>query len=345
VTATDPTATAPRRDRRPRRRSALTAVAIAAAASLALAACGDSYSPGPTSAGQPVQPGTIVSGTALNPPSSSAAPTCNPDAVSQAPSSVAPDAADANSAGVQAIRARGRLIVGVSEDGYLTGYVNPAGEEEGFDIDVARQIEKAIFNTTDDAHIEFRSVTLDQRITDLENGTVDIVVDTMTITCDRNQQIGFSSVYYDAQQRLLVLKDSGISSAADLKASDTVCAQTGSTSIAPLVALSPRPKIYEVTDLSDCLVALQQGEVDAVSTDDTILAGLAAQDPNTEVVGPSMGDDPYGIGVNKSDLGLERYVNSVLAQMRSDGTWAAIYTTWFATSLGSAQPPQAQYSD
>lgn len=340
MTVTDPTA-APRRDRRPRRRPALTAVAIAAAASLALAGCGSSNSgSGPTTAGPPVQPGKIVSGTALTPPSSSAAPDCNPDAVS-----LSPDAADANGIDVQNIRKSGHLIVGVSEDGYLTGYVDSAGEEQGFDIDIARQIEKAIFNTTDDAHIEFKSVTLDQRITDLQKGIVDIVVDTMTITCARNQEIGFSSVYYDAHQRLLVLKDSGITSAADLKATDTVCAQTGSTSIAPLVALSPRPQIYEVTDLSDCLVALQQGDADAVSTDDTILAGLAAQDPNTEVVGPSLGDDPYGIGVNKSQSDLEQFVNGVLVQISGDGTWETIYNQWFAPSLGSAPPPDAKYSD
>jgi polar amino acid transport system substrate-binding protein len=343
VTVTDPPAAAPRRARRarPRRRPALAAVAIAAAASLALAACSGSYDgPGQNSAGPPVQPGSIASGSALNPPSSGAASSCNPDAVS-----LSPDAADVNSAYVQNIKNRGHLIVGVSEDGYLTGYVDPSGEEQGFDIDIARQVEQAIFGTTDDAHIEFKSVDLAQRITDLENGSVDIVVDTMTITCDRDQQIGFSSVYYDAQQRLLVLKDSGITSAAQLTASDTVCVQQDSTSIAPLLALPKKPKLYQVTDLSDCLVALQQGEADAVSTDDTILAGLAAQDPNTEVVGPSLGDDPYGIGVNKGETDFERFVNSVLVQISGNGTWASIYTRWFASSLGAAQPPVPQYSD
>jgi polar amino acid transport system substrate-binding protein len=338
---THPTAAAPRRDRGPRRRSAPIAAVLAAAVSLALAACGGSYAgPAAGAAGPPVQPGSIATGTALTPPSSGASPTCDPDAIS-----LAPDQADANSTEVQQIRARGRLIVGVSEDGYLTGYVDSSGEEQGFDIDVARQVENAIFGTTDDAHIEFRSVDLAQRITDLQNGSVDIVVDTLSITCARAQDIGFSSVYYDAQQRLLVVKGSGIQSAADLSSSDTVCVQTGSTSIAPLLALPHRPKIYEVTDLSDCLVALQQGEVDAVSTDDTILAGLAAQDPNTEVVGPSLGDDPYGIGVAKNALDLERFVNGVLAQISGNGTWESIYDQWFASSLGAAQPPEAQYSD
>ena len=337
---TDPTAAASRRGRPARRRSA--AAALAAAASLALAAaCGAPA--GFSGSGQqapPVQPGSVATGSALAQPSAGATPDCNPDQIS-----LAPDALDATSADVEKIKQRGKLVVGVSEDGYLTGYVDASGEEQGFDIDIARQVENAVFGTTDDAHIEFKSVSLAQRITDLENGSVDIVVDTMTITCDRADEIGFSSVYYDAHQRLLVLRDSGIASAADLTAANTVCVQSGSTSVQPLLALPHPPKIYQVTDLSDCLVALQQGQVDAVSTDDTILAGLAEQDPNTEVVGPPMADDPYGIGVAKGATDLERYVNGVLAQISGNGTWVSIYNRWFASSLGSAQPPVAQYAD
>jgi polar amino acid transport system substrate-binding protein len=290
----------------------------------------------------PVEPAGVVTGGAAG--SASASPStstaaCNPYAISPAP---APG--DAGSALLARIRAQGKLIVGVSADGYLTGYADSSGTEAGFDIDIARQIEQAIFGTTDTAHIAFKSVTLAQRTSDLQNGTVDMVVDTMTITCQRATQVGFSSVYYDSKQRLLVPRGSGIGGLGDLKSADTVCVQADSTSIAPIKAAPGHPKILQVTDLSDCLVALQQNQAEAISTDDTILAGLAKQDPNTEVVGPSLGDDPYGVAVPLGQPQFAGFVNGVLAHIEQDGTWASIYNTWFAAALGPATPPQPQYA-
>ena len=123
-----------------------------------------------------------------------------------------------------------------------------------------------------------------------------------------------------------------------------MCVQADSTSIAPIQAAPGHPKILQVTDLSDCLVALQQNQAEAISTDDTILAGLAKQDPNTEVVGSSVGDDPYGVAVPLSQPQFAGYVNGVLAHIEQDGTWASIYNTWFASALGPAAPPLPQYA-
>jgi polar amino acid transport system substrate-binding protein len=103
----------------------------------------------------------------------------------------------------------------------------------------------------------------------------------------------------------------------------------------------------QVPEWTDCLVMLQQNQVEAVSTDDTILAGMSAQDPFTTIVGESLGAEPYGIGVNKEQTDLVRFVNAVLEQMRTDGSWATLYDRWVAQLLNRAvpAPPVARYRD
>jgi len=206
-----------------------------------------------------------------------------------------------------------------------------------------KQVEKALFGTTDAAHIKFVAVTNAERITDLQNGTVDMVVDTFTITCARAQQVQFSTVYYEGTQRVLVLKGSGYKSLDNL-AGKKVCAQQDSTSIAAIEAYRSHPVGYGVANLTDCLVALQQNQVDAISTDDTILAGLAQQDPNTVVLDGVVEQEPYGIAVAKNSPDLIRYVNGVLEQLRGGG-WQTIYNDWLQRALGNAQPPAAQYAN
>jgi polar amino acid transport system substrate-binding protein len=93
-------------------------------------------------------------------------------------------------------------------------------------------------------------------------------------------------------------------------------------------------------------VMLQQGQVDAISTDDVVLKGLAQQDPNVEVVGESIALEPYGIGIKKENDDLVRFVNGVLEKIREDGTWERLYQKWLPQSLGpSPGPPAARYED
>ena len=315
-------------------------VALTVTLGFALAGCSSSpVAVGPPPAAQQLQVGSVVTGT----PAPAAADTsCNPAA-----SSLAPTAGDANGPTLQTIRNRGKLNVGVAQDGYLTGFVDPSTHQEaGFDVEIAEQVAEAIFGVPQSEvqnYIHFVAVTNPQRITDIQAGTIDMTVDTMTITCARLQLVGFSSVYYQAQQRLLVLANSGVTSMQQLTGKN-VCAANGSTSIATIQNSPYHPFAYGVVDFSDCLVALQQNEISAVSTDDTILAGLAQQDPNLAVVGPSLESEPYGIAVSKSRPDLERFVNGVLANIRANGTWESIYQKWLGPYLGPAQPPAAQYA-
>jgi polar amino acid transport system substrate-binding protein len=244
------------------------------------------------------------------------------------------------------VLARGYLIAGVDQSTYHFGYFNPLdGQTEGFDIDMVRAVAKAIFGNP--GKVEFKAITDDQRIPDIENGSVDIVAHTMTITCDRLKDVDFSSVYFEANTRVLVLKDSPAAGLASL-GGQKVCATAGSDS-ATLIAgypVTPHPVAVTVPLWTDCLVLLQQRQVAAISTDDSILAGLRAQDPFTKVVGPPFAPQPYGLAISKQHPDFVRFVNAVLAEERADGDWAASYVRWVSGPGTTAPaPPAANYRD
>ena len=258
---------------------------------------------------------------------------------------------------MEAIAKRGRLIVGVSGDTLLFGARNPiSGAIEGFDIDMLKAVATAIFGDSDDIdrHIEYRVITYAQRLPKLEagpeNGGVDIVAHTMTINCNRWLRIAFSSTYFDAGQKVLVRVGSGFDSIDALAAAGArVCAPDGSTNIDEM-RNNPRYANVQVVakpDITDCLVAMQQGDADATTGDDTVLAGFAAQDPNTVVVGEAFTAEPYGLGISLDHRDFVRFVNGVIEQMRTDGSWTKLYQRWLintgALTGPIPEPPPAVY--
>jgi polar amino acid transport system substrate-binding protein len=246
-------------------------------------------------------------------------------------------------AAVSKIRERGRLLVGLDIGSNLFSFRDPiTGVITGFDVDIAGEVARDIFGSP--AAVEYRILSSSERITALQNKTVDIVVKTMTITCERRKEINFSTVYFTAFQRILAPRGSDIAGPDDLSGK-RVCVARGTTSLKRVQQIEPPPTIVTVVTWADCLVALQQREVDAVSTDDAILAGLVAQDPFLRIVGPSMAEEPYGIGINLTNTGLVRFVNGTLERIRTDGTWYTLYRRWL-TVLGPAPaPPIPRYSD
>jgi polar amino acid transport system substrate-binding protein len=264
-------------------------------------------------------------------PPDKSADSCNPTA------SLRPftNPADADAA-VADIRARGRLIVGLDIGSNLFSFRDPiTGEITGFDVDIAGEVARDIFGNP--SQVEYRILSSEERVTALEKSEVDIVAKTMTITCERRKQVNFSTVYLDAYQRILVSRDSSITKASDLSGK-RVCVARGTTSLQRIREIAPPPILVEVVNWADCLVTLQQGQVDAISTDDSILAGLVSQDPYLHIVGPNMGTQPYGIGIKLDNTGLVRFVNGTLERIRRDGTWNALYRKWL-TVLGPAPPP------
>ncbi|HWY00431.1 MAG TPA: glutamate ABC transporter substrate-binding protein, partial [Mycobacterium sp.] len=192
--------------------------------------------------------------------------------------------------------------------------------------------------------VEYRILSSDERVTALQQSEVDVVAKTMTITCERRQLVNFSTVYLDANQRILAPRDSPITKVADLS-NKRVCVARGTTSLHRIREIVPPPVIVSVVNWADCLVAMQQREIDAVSTDDSILAGLVEEDPYLHIVGPNMATQPYGIGINLNNPGLVRFVNGTLERIRRDGTWNTLYRKWL-TVLGPAPaPPTPRYVD
>jgi polar amino acid transport system substrate-binding protein len=282
-------------------------------------------------------------------PSPSATSTAPPPACGNLLASFAPDgpnpapgSAMPSGSYMAKIKDRGRLIAGVSSDTLLLGSRSPlSGQIQGFDIEMLKAVSKAIFG--DPNKIEFRVITTAQRIPVLIDGSVDIVARSMSITCPRWRQIDFSTQYYQAGQKVLVAKGSPVTRMQDLKGKK-VCAPNGSTSMDKLRTFTGLIPVGSDTH-TGCLVLFQQGKVDAITGDDTILAGLAAQDPYAFVVkAPAFTSEPYGLGISKKYPEFVKFVNGVLAQMRSDGQWTAAYNTWLKDALGpAAAPPAAVY--
>jgi polar amino acid transport system substrate-binding protein len=328
-------------------------VAVLVAASLAVAGCSGSVhlsaaiegeAPPSSDAVVPAAPECTAAQAALDPTRSYA-----PDGALRSPDDLPADST------MKAIQRRGKLIVGVSGDTLLFGARNSLTNQiEGFDIDMLKEVAKAIFGPDGESNITYKVITYADRLPNLEagpdNGGVDIVAHTMTINCNRWLRIAFSSTYFDAGQRVLVKKGSGFTSIDDLNAGKaTVCAPEGSTNI-DLLRKNENDRFGQLVvlakpDVTDCLVSMQQGEADGATGDDTVLAGLAAQDPNTEVVGDKFTDEPYGLGMAKDKVDFVQFVNSVIQGMRTDGRWQAIYTKWLVGVLSEAviDPPPAIY--
>lgn len=320
---------------------ALAAAALAAALTAAGTACGHPEPLAATTA-PTLPPPTPVGMERLSPE-----PPLPPDDASQScdlTASLRPFSTTAEAqAAVAYIRNRGRLIVGLDIGSNLFSFRDPkTGQITGFDVDIAGEIARDIFGAP--SHVEYRILSSDERITALQRTDVDVVVKTMTVTCERRKLVNFSTVYLDANQRILVPQDSPITTVADLSGK-RVCVAKGTTSLHRIRQIDPPPIIISVVNWADCLVAMQQRELDAVSTDDSILAGLVEEDPYLHIVGPNMANQPYAVGINLGNTGLVRYVNGTLERIRRDGTWNTLYRKWL-TVLGPAPaPPAPRYAD
>jgi polar amino acid transport system substrate-binding protein len=323
------------RPARPRPRPRAVALALAALAAAAVAAGCTAPAAGPAA---PAAGGTPAS---THAPAASASPTatvppCNPAASSLAPLPGPPQVTPGSF--MATIKKRGYLIAGVDANTYHFEYYNPGdGSFEGFDIDMVKAVAQAIFGNPN--AVEYKAISDADRETDVNNGSVDIVAHTMTINCSRLEDVDFSTVYFDAHQQILVLNGSTVTGAASL-AGQKVCATGGSDSMGGIAPYHPKPVL--VPYITDCLVELQQGQVAAITTDNSILEGLEKQDPHTKIVGPYLENEPYGLAIKKTNSDFVRFVNAVLENERTSGAWKASYLKWVGSP--APQPPAAGYA-
>jgi putative glutamine transport system substrate-binding protein len=264
-------------------------------------------------------------------------------ACSEQPAKVAPGPALAIAAPGTALRAiqdRGKLIVGVKHDVPLFGYLDPAtGVVDGFDVAIARALARQIFG--DEQRLQLVEVVSKNRIPFLEDGTVDVVISTMTITAERAEQVDFSEPYYIAGQSLLVPRGSMIRGLPDL-VGKRVGSVSGSTSERNLRERAPQAEVLLFDNYAAAVLAMAAQQVEAVTTDDIILHGFARHAPERwEVVGGQFTREPYGVAIRRGQPELVAVVNDVIRAMKQDGRWQALYRQWIGGEPPS--PPPADW--
>ena len=229
---------------------------------------------------------------------------------------------------LETIKERDKIVFGVKYDTKLFGLKDPAtGEVEGFDIDVAKQLAKEILG--DETKVEFVEVTSKTRIPLLNKGDIDAIIATMTISEERAKEVDFSDVYFNAGQSLLVKKGSPIQSTDDLTKDTTVIAVKGSTSTDNIREAAPDAPVLEFENYAEAFTALKAGKGEVLTTDDSILAGMASEDDSFELVGEQFTDEPYGIAVKKGEKELVDALNTALESLKSNGEFDTVYNSWF----------------
>jgi glutamate transport system substrate-binding protein len=236
---------------------------------------------------------------------------------------------------------RKRVVVGVKEDQPGLGLKDPTtGKFSGFDIEIAKLV-AAKLGFKDD-QIDYKSIPSAGREQALINGDVDYYVGTYTINDKRKQQVGFAGPYFTAGQDLLVKKSDSSITGKDALKGKKVCSVTGSTPIQKVKSegLTEPENIVELQNYSQCVEQLEQGAVDAVTTDDAILKGYAADSPDTlKVVGKPFSNEPYGIGLPKDDKALRDKINDILETAINGGDWQTIYDNTLGKSGSKAEKP------
>lgn len=215
-----------------------------------------------------------------------------------------------------------KIKIGIKYDQPGLGLKEPGGSFSGFDVDVATYVAKELGYGPD--QIEWVETKSADRENALSRGDVKIIAATYSITDERKEKVDFAGPYLLAHQDLLVKSDSDITEATDLN-NKKLCSVTGSTSAQNVKKdFAPKAQLSERGGYSECLSALQTGQVDALTTDDSILAGYAAQDQykgKFKLAGLKLSNENYGIGVKKGDTETVNKVNKALEKMVSDGAW------------------------
>lgn len=243
-----------------------------------------------------------------------------------------------------ALSEAGEVTIGVKADQPNLGYKDPSTNEfSGFDIEIAKMIAADLGIDTDG--ITFVEIPSKNRETALANGEIDYYVGTYTINDERKEQVSFVGPYFVAGQDLLVLADNEDITGPDDLAGKNVCSATGSTPIERIKSDYPDAETTEFDVYSKCVDALLDGEVDAVTTDDAILAGYAAEEPeDLKVVGETFSEEPYGIGLAKDDTELQDFIATALKNHEDNGDYEAAYAATLGLS-GTEMPEIPEITD
>jgi glutamate transport system substrate-binding protein len=223
----------------------------------------------------------------------------------------------------------GKIKIGVKYDQPGLGYKDAASDvPTGFDVEIAKILAGSLGIEGDG--IEWVETISDNREPFLENGTVDLVLASYSITDERRQIVGQAGPYMITGQQLLVKADSDIESVEDVKGKE-VCSVTGSTSLENIEAEGA--KGVGLDTYSDCAQQVLDGSVEAMTTDGSILAGLAAQNEGElKVVGEEFSEERIGVGYSKDHPEMCEWINDTLEQANEDGTWEQAFESTLGPS-------------
>ena len=223
---------------------------------------------------------------------------------------------------------RDYIVVAVKADSKPFGFINKkTGANEGFDIDIAKEIAIDIFGN--ERKIKFVPVTTGEKIEAITSGKVDIAVATFTITPQRQYLIDFSNPYYMAGQSAVVKKNSNIHHFTDLKNKTTVVV-LGSTSEQNLRRILPMARLSGYKNYEEAFAAFKEGQADAISTDNTILSGFLIDNKNYRMLKNKISQEPYAVGMkrNENDESLKKSVNMTINRIQRDGTLIKLRKKW-----------------
>ncbi|MET1073279.1 MAG: glutamate ABC transporter substrate-binding protein [Umezawaea sp.] len=249
----------------------------------------------------------------------------------------APVAADLPAGSAMArIKERGELLIGGSLDAPLLSQQDPGtGELTGFDADLGKLLAKYIVG---EPKTKLVTSTSETREPLLANGTVDVVLQTYTITPQRAERVAFAGPYYSSGQAVAVRRGTGgIAKPADL-AGHKVIAGANTPAIAAIKAAAPTAEIVEFGSDPECLTALRQGRGEAYVQDQALLIADAAQDEDLRLVGEPFTTDPYGIGLKHGDDQFKQFVNDWLREIQKSGLWQDVWRNSIGTVV-TGEPP------
>ncbi|HEV7979984.1 glutamate ABC transporter substrate-binding protein [Amycolatopsis sp.] len=217
-----------------------------------------------------------------------------------------------------------KLTIGIKFDQPGLGLKTPDGKYAGFDVDVATYIAKEL--GVDAAGITWKEAQSAQREDLIKKGEVDLIVATYSITDKRKNDVSFAGPYFVAKQDLLVRADNtDITGPESLTGNKKLCSVKGSTPAQNIKDKYAKDvQLQERGKYTDCVTSLLNGEVDAMTTDDVILAGYAAQQPGKlKLVGKGFTTENYGVGLKKDDNESRTAINAAITKMQQDGSWKA----------------------
>ncbi|MGW0704087.1 glutamate ABC transporter substrate-binding protein [Streptomyces sp. NPDC002867] len=218
----------------------------------------------------------------------------------------------------------GKLVIGVADDQPFLGYQDKDGQRSGFDIEIAKMVAADLGFAP--RLIQFKTIDTRSREAAIANGDVDLYVGTYTINDERKKKVGFAGPYYMAGADLLVREDDGTIGGPYSLQGKTVCAVQGATALREIQKPEYNTRTVAADKDAECVERLLAGDVDAVTTDDAILMGYAAQAPDKlKVVGNPFTEEPYGIGMDKDDAALREAVTDAIEEHDANGDHEKAY--------------------